>query len=531
MTHSGTRTRLVAVLVLPALLAAAGGCTGDWPSPGGPDRVGTLPADPASTPEVAWEPCPELVEELVGDIAPAGFVEQITQLISYECGTVPVPQDWSAPPAPETFALSLVRARRADQQDRIGSLLVNPGGPGGSGVESAVFLSFGPLVGGLPDEVARRFDLVGFDPRGVGRSSPVECFSDAELDESYAAEPDPVSQAAFDELVADTEQQAQACVAKYGGALRLLSTRQAAHDLEALRAAVGDEQLSYLGFSYGTRLGAVYATLFPDRIRAMVLDGAVHPELDSVDATEQQAAGFEQALDNFADWCAQTPDQCPLQPDPRAAIADAIEAAGQDPIPSPDGREVTGGWVFWAVVSTLYERDAWPALGAALEQLAAGDPQQVLALADALSQRDADGSYPNATSAGAAVNCADEESHLTVPEVRGLQQDWRQRYPLFGAPLATSLLGCAVWPGESDPYPAGPAEGAPPILVIGTRGDPATPYGWTQPLADLLGTGTVLTFEGEGHTAYPGTDCVNEAVDAYLIDLTVPDDGTSCPAP
>lgn len=521
-----TRTRSpLAVLVLTALVAS--GCTGLWPADAGNDpQPGGQPATGGA---VDWQPCPELVDELVGDIAPAGFIEQITERITYECGTVRVPQDWSTPDAPPTFDLALVRARRADQTDRIGSLLVNPGGPGASGVDSAVFLSFGPLVGGLPDEVLRRFDLVGFDPRGVGRSDPVDCLTDAELDESLGSEPDPASQAAFDALVAETERQAQVCGDKYGESLRYFSTRQTAHDLDALRAAVGDDQLTYLGFSYGSLLGAVYAQLYPERIRAMVLDGAVDPEQDNVAATEQQAAGFERALDNFAAWCEQTPDECPLQPDARTAITDAMAAASQDPVPGPDGRQATAGWVFWAVVSTLYSRQAWPALGAALEQFDSGDPGAVFALADAYTQRATDGSYPNIFSANSAVTCADEEPTGTVAEVRGLQQDWRERYPIFGAPLATSLLGCILWPSETDPYPTGPAEGAPPILVVGTLGDPATPYEATQRLADMLGVGTVLTWEGDGHTAYPGPECIDAAVDAYLIDLVVPPDGTTCP--
>ncbi|MPZ25279.1 MAG: alpha/beta fold hydrolase [Micromonosporaceae bacterium] len=520
--------RLLAVLILPALATA--GCTGQWP--GQDDDPGTTAGSPAvgSGGEVAWRPCPELLDELVGDIAPTGFIEQMTEQIAYECGTVAVPQDWSAPDAPETLEISLVRARSNDQRDRIGSLFVNPGGPGASGIESAVFLSFGPLVGGLPEEVTSQFDLVGFDPRGVGRSSPVECLTDAELDASFGAEPDPRSQTAFDAAVAETEAQAQACGAKYGDQLRHFSTRQTAHDLDALRAAAGDEQLSYLGFSYGTLLGAVYAQLYPERVRALVLDGAVDPQQDGIAATEEQAAGFERALDNFADWCAQSTDECPLRPDARTAVAAAIEAAGRTPVPGADGRAATDGWVFWAVVSTLYARDAWPALGAALEQLDGGDPSGVFQLADAYTQRATDGSYPNIFDANNAVNCADDDSDVSVAQVRDLQQDWRDQYPVFGAPLAMSLLGCAVWPADSDPYPTGSAEGAPPILVVGTLGDPATPYESTQRLADLLGTGTVLTFEGEGHTAYPGTDCVNDAVDAYLIDLTVPDAGTTCPA-
>jgi pimeloyl-ACP methyl ester carboxylesterase len=524
-----SRTRAVSAVLVLSLLVSAG-CSA-WPGGGdGPEPA--TGGDPAAAVGggVSWRPCPELVEELVGPIAPAGFIEQVTARIAYECGAVAVPRDWSSPQAPETLEIALVRARSQDQRDRIGSLLVNPGGPGVSGIETAVYLSFGPLLGGLPEPVTNRFDVVGFDPRGVGRSSPVECTTDADLDESYAADPDPAGQAEFDRAVAEIQQLAQTCQGKYGETLRYYSTRQTAHDLDALRAAVGDDRLTYLGLSYGTLLGAVYAQLFPDRVRALVLDGAVDPEQDSVTASERQAAGFERALDNFAGWCADHPDDCPLGPDARAAVTGAIEAAGAQPVPGADGRAATAGWVFWAVVATLYAQDAWPSLGAALEQLDGGDPSAVFALADAYTQRRPDGSYPNFADANAAINCADEESGPTVPEVRGLQQDWRERYPLFGAPLALSLLPCAVWPGASDPYPTGAAEDAPPILVVGTRGDPATPYESTARLADQLGTGVVLTWDGEGHTAFPGTECVNAAVEAYLINLTTPDKGTTCPA-
>lgn len=506
-----------------ATLVAATACTGD-----GPGRQEQSPP-PVAAGEVSWQPCPELVDELIGDIAPDSLIDELTEQVSYECGTVPVSQDWDDPDAPETFDVALVRARGADQQDRIGSLLVNPGGPGASGVETAVFLSFGAQLGGLPDDVISRFDIVGFDPRGVGRSSPVECFTDAELDEVYGAEPDPVAQADFDELVARTRQQAETCAAKYGRALPLFSTRQAAHDMDAVRAAVGDDKLTYLGYSYGSLLGAVYAQLYPERIRALVLDGAVDPEQDSTASTEEQARGFELAMDNFAGWCEQTPDECPLRPDARTAIEAALADARQSPAPGDDGRDATAGWIFTAVVSALYSQDFWQPLAAALDQLAGGDPAGVFDLADAYAQRGADGTYTNLYDANLAINCADDAGGVTAEEVRQLQGDWRDAYPMFGAPLATSLLNCALWSVPPDPYPVGPAEGAPPILVVGTLGDPATPYESTGRLASMLGTGVVLTWEGEGHTAYPETRCISDAVDAYLIDLTVPDQGTTCP--
>jgi pimeloyl-ACP methyl ester carboxylesterase len=517
--------RPAVILLVAMLVVATTACTGD--------RDGEQPAPPAAgdaAGDVSWQPCPELVAELIGDVAPESVIEELTEQVAYDCATVPVPQDWANPQSPETFDISVVRARSNDQQDRIGSLLVNPGGPGASGIETAVFLSFGSQVGGLPDGVLERFDIVGFDPRGVGRSSPIECFTDSELDDAYAAEPDPVEQADFDALVTRTRQQAETCAAKYGGALPLVSTEQAAHDMDALRAAVGDEKLTYLGFSYGSLLGAVYAQLYPQRIRALVLDGAVDPEQDSVASSEQQAQGFERAMDNFAAWCDQSPDECPLQPDARTAIEAALDDARQSPVSGEDGRDATAGWVFTAVISALYSRDFWEPLAAALDQLAGGDPTGVFDLADSYAQRATDGTYTNLYDANLAINCADDAGGVTVEQVRQLQGEWREAYPMFGAPLATSVLNCALWSAPADPYPVGPAAGAPPILVVGTLGDPATPYEATGRLASMLGTGVVLTWEGEGHTAYPETPCISDAVDAYLIDLTVPAEGTTCPA-
>jgi pimeloyl-ACP methyl ester carboxylesterase len=518
-TPSMTLTAVVA-------LALAAGCTSDRVSDDDP------PAPGAAGNAQGWTPCPEVVDEYLGDIgAPQSFIDELTEEISYECTTVPVPQDWDNPEDSRTFDIALLRARRNDQQDRIGSLLLNPGGPGGSGIETAVYVSLEPEFGGLPEQITERFDIVGFDPRGVGRSSPVECFTDAELDESYGSEPDPVEQAEFDEIVNDSNEQAARCASSYGPALSLFSTRQAAQDIDALRQAVGDEKLTYLGWSYGTLLGAVYAQLFPQNIRAMVLDGAVDPQQDSVASTELQAQGFERALDNFSAWCEQTPDECPLEPDARTALTAAMDDARSAPVPGDDGREATAGWIFTAMLSALYSEESWQPLAAAIDQLAGGDPTGVFELADLYAGRDTNGEYDNQTDANFAVNCADEAEPTPVEEIRDLQEQWREEYPMFGGPVAMTLTGCAVWPVEHDPYPTGPAEGAPPIVVVGTLGDPATPYESTARLADMLGVGTVVTYEGEGHTAYPEAGrCIRDAVDDYLLELTVPPEGTTCPA-
>jgi pimeloyl-ACP methyl ester carboxylesterase len=299
--------------------------------------------------------------------------------------------------------------------------------------------------------------------------------------------------------------------------------------MDAVRAAVGDEKLTYLGFSYGTLLGATYAQLFPQKVRALVLDGAVNPKQDFVAGSESQAKGFERAFTNFTSWCARTPAKCPIAPDARRAVTDMLAKAEASPVKGQDGRDATDGWVFLSLISSLYTEEGWEEFAKAIAALQGGDPTGVFGLADAYADRKPNGSYTNLFDANLAVNCADSDDAPTAERIRQLQGEWRRKYPLFGASLAVGMLPCTYWPGKRDPYPVGPAQGAPPIVVVGTTGDPATPYENTAELANMLGTGRVLTWEGEGHTAYPSTRCIVQAVDAYLIDLTVPREGLRCP--
>ncbi|MFC4145275.1 alpha/beta hydrolase [Micromonospora mangrovi] len=485
-------------------------------------------AAPGTTP--TWHACPEVPDQLVGRGAPG---------MRYECARVAVPRNWgggaatgatAGPGTGETFEISLLRARSNRQHDRIGSLVINPGGPGASGVDTAVYLSFGQSFGGLPAAVTDRFDIVGFDPRGVSRSSPVKCISDADLDASFGYDPDPASQSSFDGFVDLNKRIGQRCGDKYGDQLSLFGTEQAARDMDAVRAAVGDDKLTYLGYSYGTLLGATYAQLYPQRVRALVLDGAVDPQQKLVAGSESQAKGFERAFDNFARWCSTNAGRCPIAPDARAAVTAAIDKAKTSPVRGKDGREATSGWVFYAVISSLYTESGWQELARAIDRLDGGDPAEVFRLADAYAGREDDGHYSNLFDANLAVNCTDETEKPTREQIRQLQSQWRQKYPLFGPALAVGMLGCVEWPAARDPYPTGKAVGAPPIVVVGTTGDPATPYEQTGALASMLGVGRVLTWEGEGHTAYPQTACVTDAVDAYLISLTVPRAGLRCPA-
>jgi pimeloyl-ACP methyl ester carboxylesterase len=517
------RPRLLVGLLAAAVIATAG-CTlpviaPDETDSAAPDVGGSgAPAAPGT--QATWRPCPEVPRDLVG---------QAASNMTYECATVGVPRNWAEPQG-ETYDVALIRIRSRTQQNRVGSLLLNPGGPGASGIDTAVYLSFGERLGGLPVAVTDRFDLVGFDPRGVGRSAPLKCIADTDQDASFAFTPDPDTQPEFDQLVALNRKIADECGRKYGDQLVNFSTEQAARDMDAIRAAVGDPKLTYLGYSYGTLLGATYAQLFPNNVRALVLDGAVDPKQDFIAGSEAQAKGFERAFTNFTNWCNRTPANCPIAPDARGAVTDALAKAENSPVRGDDGRNATSGWIFVAVVSSLYTEDGWASLAKAVDDLQGGNAKGIFTLADQYASRKPDGSYTNLFDANLAVNCADAEATPSLERIRQLQGEWRKTYPLFGAPLAVGMLPCALWPGKRDPYPAGPANGAPPILVVGTTGDPATPYENTAELAGMLGTGQVLTWEGEGHTAYPNTPCISAAVNAYLIDLTMPRAGLRCPA-
>jgi pimeloyl-ACP methyl ester carboxylesterase len=502
------RRRSTGIAALLALTLVAAGCI-----PKSPPKVEVTASPGAKTAPIQWDDCRSQARDTNQDI-PSGM--------RFECGTVKVPADWADPSNGDTFEIAVMRAFKGSPDNKM-SVLTNPGGPGGSGLEFLPF--FAPRLTSLIDE----FNVVTFDPRGVNKSTSVKCISDADLDANFGYDPDPVSQESFSGNVDVARRIAEGCGTKFGDELRLFNTEQTANDMDAVRAAVGDEKLTYLGFSYGTLLGAVYAQLFPTTVRAMVLDGAVDPQQSPVQSSEGQAMGFERALDNFSTWCKQNTARCQIAADPRGAITAAINNARTAPVKDASGRVATAGWVMWGVTFAMYSQTNWRYVGPAIANLGKGDPALIFAMADSYAERDEAGHYSTLFDANNAVNCADSD-YPTVEEVRGLQDQWRARYPLFGAPLATGLLVCALWPAKKDPYPVGPATGAPPIVVVGTTGDPATPYESTKKLADMLGVGQVLTWEGEGHTAYPETSCIRRAVDNYLIDLRTPQKDLRCPA-
>jgi pimeloyl-ACP methyl ester carboxylesterase len=439
-----------------------------------------------------------------------------------------VPLDWANPTNGKTVSITVLRIRSESQHDRIGSLVINPGGPGGSGTEAALELA----VSELPQAILDRFDIVGFDPRGIGLSDPLNCIPAKEKDAELNMPPDPVSDADWAALVAEDTKVADECYSIYGSDLTFYSTTETVRDMEALRAKLGDSKLTYLGYSYGTLIGAEYASAYPDKVRALVLDGAVDPTISSIDQDKTQAAGFQLAFSHYAAACAKS-SKCPLGSDPVGFVQQLMATSDQHPIPSgnsKDKRVVESGAVLLAVISALYDESQWDQLTTALTDATKGDGSGILALDDQYNERQPDGSYSNIEDANATIGCADETDRPTMAQARTLQAQWRASNPLFGGSAASSLGFCSAWKAPPDKPITVADNHAPTVLVVGTTGDPATPISGAKHLAALLGSGDLLVWQGDGHTAYPKTTCITNDVDSYLIDLTAPAPDSTCPA-
>jgi pimeloyl-ACP methyl ester carboxylesterase len=480
----------------------------------------TTPAEP-DVAEIEWTDCTTQIAQLIAGQPGSD------RALTFECGRTEVPISYDEP-AGATLPLFLVRAVLGTQTDRIGSLMVNPGGPGASGADTAIGLALT-----LPDEVLQRFDIVGFDPRGVGLSTPVECIPTDLKDRMIAAEPRPVSDEQFDEVFALADEVADVCAEEYGDALGTFNTVDTARDMDRLREALGDEQLTYLGYSYGTTLGSTYAELFPDRVRALVLDAAVDPDVDPVAKAEASAAAFESGFDVYGRNCKTLIAGCPLGENPRGWVEAVLAAAEAEPIASSEEgetRRATPGVVMTAVTAALYDTESWPQLTQALVAAREGDSAGLFSLADGYTERLDDDTFSNLLDANIAINCADTEESFEQAEIRDLAAEWNAEYPLFGAGSAVSLYTCTAWQSERTPLPERDAEGSDPILVVGNTGDPVTPLAGAEDMAEQLDSGVLLVWQGNGHTAYPKSDCITTAVNAYLIELTPPNDGLTCPA-
>jgi pimeloyl-ACP methyl ester carboxylesterase len=457
---------------------------------------------------VSWTPCR-------GDAGPSGD----------ECARLRVPLDYGNPTG-TTIDLALDRHRATG--NKIGSLLINPGGPGASGVDSLDY-----AVSLLSPSVIQHFDVVGFDPRGVARSAPIHCLSGGQLDRFLDLDPAPTTEAGFQALVDASRAFDQGCERMSGDLLPYMSTEYAARDMDEIRQAVGDQKLTYLGFSYGTFLGATYADLFPERVRAMVLDGAVDPSNDPVTSNIDQSAAFQQELDSFFADCAARPS-CPWKPggDLHAAFDALMARIRAQPLPAEGKRTLGPGDAYFGVAQALYDRATWPDLAAALESAGRGDGSPLIRLFDEYAERSPDGTYGNEIGANNAISCLDEPWPRDLNVIRQAASTAKRRAPEFGAPDLFGGITCALWPVAATGRPhAIHASGSPPIVVIGSTGDPATPYAEAQALAGELERGVLITRVGDGHTGYRASACVRSSVDLYLTTLVVPRPGLTCPTP
>lgn len=440
---------------------------------------------------------------------------------SFQCGSLSVPLDYARPNGRQ-IEIAMMRLQARNPGQRIGSLLVNYGGPGGSG------LAYLPAwQATLPGIIRDRFDLVTFDPRGVGESEPIRCNDN--IQEVLGLDPTPETPEQWAEVERVSKALADLCASRHRDLLPYVGTVNVVRDLEQMRKALGDEKLTYLGYSYGTAIGAVYAEMFPDRVRALVLDGAIDISLSGDDVALGQALGFEGALQDYIAYCAARSCITGFGSDPRAGIMELTRRAEAAPIPAPGTDRPAGpGELYNAIAGAMYTESYWPILTRAINSGLDGNGTQIVQLADMLWQRNRDGSYPNLFEVLYAVNCVDYAFNRDPLYYRRLAETFSRSAPYFGSALAEGELPCAYWAAEPTPMPRPRAAGAPPILVIGTTRDPATPYQWAVALAEQLESGVLLTNRDVGHTAYPSAGCVNNAVNTYLVEGTPPPEGTIC---
>jgi pimeloyl-ACP methyl ester carboxylesterase len=446
---------------------------------------------------------------------------------NYQCSSLLVPIDY-ADLSQGAFTLALLRFQALDQDRRIGSLLVNPGGPGSSGVDYAYNAEY--IVS---PEILERFDIVGFDPRGVGDSAAIKCLSDAETDASFAADPKPDDEAEFALFISDARDYFAKCSENTKHLINY-STLNSARDLEVLRAVLGDEKLNFLGKSYGTYLGTLFAELFPESVGRFVLDGAVDPNSSNREAVLGQAIGFESALNAFISNCLKI-SSCALTGDLQSARTQVINLLAKTaitPLESKSGREVTEGLVLLGIASALYDSESgWPVLRDAFKEATLGTGTSFLTLADQYAGRQENGSYlSNENDALQVISCLDQNELETVSVFKKGVAEFSDRAPIFGPYLAYAGLACRYLPnlGRVEQIEI-ESINTKPILVIGTTRDPATPYKWAQSLAKIFSSALLITLDGDGHTGHGrGSTCVDSAVDRYLLTGITPKSELFC---
>ncbi len=528
-TRSSALLRLVG-----AVLFTLVGCGGDAgvamvrsESIGQPETTGSDPTDPDGTDPDTTGPDttgPDTTTDESPGTDPAedsfGWTEFGDGL---EQGTFDVPIDYANPDA-GSFTLYIIRRLASDPSERIGTLLVNPGGPGVGGTYLAEFA--GAIYG---QDILDSFDILGWDPRGTGQTVPaVDCVD--EYDPYVAIDASPDTPREQQDILTAAESFGEACASRSGEILPFVSTRDTATDMDTIRQALGEETISYFGFSYGSELGITWASLFPATVRALVIDGAVDLSVGYLQQNLEQAGGFEGTFETFlADCSARTECSFYNGGDAEGAFDALNAAADNSPVAGPPGRPaITQGVLTTAVVDSMYIQDYWPTLEVALDDLQSGDGEGVLALYDDYYAREPDGSYDNSLEAYFAINCLDDPGTKDPQVLFDMQDEFAAAAPRLGASWILELQFCAAWPvPAAKPVPFD-AAGAGPVVIVGTTGDPATPLLSTRKMADALQDGRLVVVTADQHTGYGLNDCVNEAVDHYLVTLEPPADELIC---
>jgi pimeloyl-ACP methyl ester carboxylesterase len=523
-----TRSRSPLAIVLVALLAA--GCVSADHSVhlrgSAPDRSTTTTAPQTSTPQPlgryrlsAWEDCDD----------------------GLQCATVRVPLDWSEPDG-RTIPLAVARKPAVHPDQRLGSVVFNPGGPGEPGTDFLRQIITGRRV---PSGLNDRFDLVSWDPRGTGRSDGIVCTTDQEAE---APDPDPTIDSPADSAALQklADRKLSACLPEMGDVMEKVGTRNTVRDLDALRGALGDRKLTYVGYSYGTTIGIEYGTMFPTHIRAMVLDGVAMPAADPVESTLAQARSFEHDFDAFLADCKRRALCLFGTGDPRKAFTDLVaeletgkrlpaDYTLPDQHGTPHRRRGTAGIgeLYNAVLVSLYSKENWVALETALATAEKGDGELLLALRDSIAGRREDGTWSHLPDANQAIVCADQKERATDADGDDqLRAQWSAELPLLGSAFATGTPGCYGFPKPTEalsPVTAKDLDRVPPVVVIGSTEDPATPYTSSQQLHDLLTDARLATWQSADHTAYGrGSSCLDDPVTAYLEELKLPEEGLRC---
>ncbi len=468
--------------------------------------------------------------------APSSLAEYQSQKLTwskcydnFECTYLQVPVDYSNIKEGR-FKLHVLRLGAINQRRKLGSLVINPGGPGASGVDYAYNAEyiFGPSL-------LAKYDIVGFDPRGVGGSNPIRCLTNSQTDLSFAADSKPDNQKELDLLIKQMREYVARCESRTDDILHY-STADSARDMDLLRAALGEKKLNYLGVSYGTYLGTLYADFFPDKVGRMVLDGAISPIVASTEQNLTQAIGFDAALDAFIADC-YTKANCVLQQPvatARLQFISLFQSAAKKPLSSNKGRAVTESLVVLGTAAALYDRaTGWPQLRAALKQSQTGDGDNFLSLADEYAQRNSDGTYSsNEADAQFVIDCLDWKGPRITTEFVSEAKVFAAKAPVFGPYLAYSGLSCQFFPKLAIASPVIKKISTTPIIIVGTTRDPATPYSWALDLHNTILNSRLISLNGDGHTGYGhGSLCVDNAVDRYFLTGIPPAQDLTCTSP